>query len=175
MTPQQIKDFADAQWQSKGVRNAANGNVFQEENGCVRIKAGHTWQYTSKETKRRQKGLAMYNPKLKDIILAEATREMRDQKVEKPRKAWEDPKFETKPMPHYTWPKATKEPEPAKTRRKRVSRAQAEQAAAILAKVPENELTAFLARFGLSLTTCAALASIGDVEAMAREFLRAVA
>jgi hypothetical protein len=77
-------------------------------------------------------------------------------------------------MPHYTWPKASPATEPAKETRKRVSRAQAEQAAAILAKVPENELTAFLARFGLSLTTCAALASIGDVEAMAREFIRAM-
>jgi hypothetical protein len=174
LTAKEIKDFAEAQWQSKGVRNAANGNVFQEENGCVRIKAGATWNFTSKETKRRQKGLAMYNPKLREIILAEASREMRDQKVEKPRKAWEDPAFEVKPMPHYTWPKE-QAPEAPKARRKRVSRKQAEQAAVILAKVPESELAAFLSRFGLSLTTCAALASIGDVEAMAREFLRAVA
>jgi hypothetical protein len=167
-----IKEWCEAKWQSKGVIHAANGNVFtMSEDGRPQVRAGHTWQYTSKETKRRQKGLAMYNPKLKDIILAEATREMRPMKVPaKSRK--EDDKI--RPMPHYTWPKATKEPEAPKARRKRVSRAQAEQAAAILAKVPENELTAFLARFGLSLTTCAALASIGDVEAMAREFIRAM-
>jgi hypothetical protein len=168
-----IKEWCESQWQSKGVFHAANGNVFtMSEDGRPQVRAGHTWQYTSKETKRRQKGLATYNPKLREIILAEATVEMRDMKVEKPRKAWEDPKFEIKPMPHYTWPKE-QAPEAPKARRKRVSRKQAEQAAAILAKVPEGELMTFLARFGLSLTTCAALASIGDVEAMAREFLRA--
>jgi hypothetical protein len=156
-----IKEWAESQWQSKGVIHAANGNVFTlSEDGRPQIKAGHTWQYTSKETKRRQKGLATYNPKLREIILAEASREMRDMKVEKPRKAWEDPAYEVKPMPHYTWPKEDKVPEPVKTRRKRVSRKQAEQAAAILAKVPEDELMTFLARFGLSLTTCAALARL---------------
>lgn len=165
-----IKEWAESQWQSKGVIHAANGNVFTlSEDGRPQVRAGHTWQYTSKETKRRQKGLAMYNPKLREIILAEASREMRPMKV--PAKSWkEDDKVQ--PMPHYTWPK-DQAPEPAKTRRKRVSRKQAEQAAAILAKVPEGELITFLARFGLSLTTCAALASIGDIEAMAREFLRA--
>jgi hypothetical protein len=167
-----IKEWAESQWQSKGVFHAANGNVFtMSEDGRLQVKAGHTWQYTSKETKRRQKGLAMYNPKLRELVLAEATAEMRDMKCEKPRKAWEDPAYEVKPMPHYTWPN---EPEAPKARRKRVSRKQAEQAAAILAKVPESELMAFLARFGLSLTTCAALASIGDVEAMAREFIRSM-
>jgi hypothetical protein len=169
-----IKEWAEAKWQSKGVIHAGNGNVFtMSEDGRPQVKAGHTWQYTSKETKRRQKGLAMYNPKLREIILAEATREMRDQKVEKPRKAWEDPKFETKPMPHYTWPKE-QAPEPAKETRKRVSRKRIEQAAAILAKIDPDLRAQFLARFGLSLTTCAALASIGDIEAMAREFLRAM-
>lgn len=164
-----IKEWCEAQWQSKGVFHAANGNVFtMSEDGRPQVKAGHTWQYTSKETKRRQKGLAMYNPKLKDIILAEATREMRDMKYEKPRKAWEDPAFEVKPMPHYTWPKAS----PAKETRKRVSRKRIEQAAAILAKVPERELTAFLSRFGLTLSAAAAIAATGDVEAMAREFLK---
>jgi hypothetical protein len=165
-----VKDWAEAHWQAKGVIHAANGNVFtMSEDGRPQVEAGKTWNYASKETKRRQKGLAMYNPKLREIILAEATREMRPMTV--PAKSWkEDDKIQ--PMPHYTWPKE-QAPEPAKTRRKRVSRAQAEQAAAILAKVPDGELMAFLARFGLSLTTCAALASIGDVEVMAREFLRA--
>jgi len=173
MTPQQIKEWAESHWNDSGVIHAGNGNVFTEQNGSIRIQAGATRNYVSKEARKWRSQFAMYNPKLREIILAEATAEMRDMKCEKPRKAWEDPAYEVKPMPHYTWPKSAKEPEPVKTRRKRVSRKQAEQAAAILAKVPEGELAAFLARFGLSLTTCAALASIGDVEAMAREFLRA--
>lgn len=169
-----IKEWCETQWQSKGVFHAANGNVFTlSEDGRPQVRAGTTWQYTSKETKRRQKGLAMYNPKLRDIILAEATREMRDMKCEKPRKAWEDPAYEVKPMPHYTWPKAEAAPEPVATPRKRISRKRIEAAAAILAKVPENELAAFLSRFGLTLSAAATIASLGDVETMARELLRA--
>jgi len=74
----------------------------------------------------------------------------------------------------YTWPKSDPKPAaPVKETRKRVSRKRVEQAAAILAKVPENELAAFLSRFGLTLSAAAAIASTGDIEAMAREFLRA--
>ena len=166
-----IKEWAESQWQSKGVIHAANGNVFTEENGSIRIKAGGAREYVSKEARRWRSQFATYNPKLRDVILAQANSEMRPMKV--PAKSWkEDDKVQ--PMPHYTWPKE-QAPEPVREPRKRVSRKQAEQAEAILAKVPQDELMAFLARFGLSLTTCAALAPIGDVEAMAREFLRAVA
>ena len=149
MTPQQIKEWAESHWNDPGVIHAANGNVFTEQNGSIRIQAGATRNYISKEARKWRSQFAMYNEKLRPVVLAEATQA----------------------DGVYTWPKE-QAPEPAQTRRKRVSRAQAEQAAAILAKVPEGELMAFLARFGLSLTTCAALASIGDVEAMAREFLK---
>lgn len=169
-----VKEWAESQWQSKGVFHAANGNVFTlSEDGRPQVRAGHVFQYTSKETKRRQKGLAMYNPKLREVILAEATREMRNMECEKPRKAWEDPAYEVKPMPHYTWPKADTAPEPVATPRKRVSRKRIEEAATILAKVPENELASFLSRFGLTLSAAATIAAMGDVEAMARELLRA--
>lgn len=175
MTAKELKEWAETQWQSKGLFHTANGNVFTEEPGGIRIQAGHTFQYTSKETKRRQKGLAMYNPKLREVILAEATREMRDMEVEKPRKAWDDPSYEVKPMPHYTWPKDNAPAvEPPATPRKRVSRKQVEAAAAILAKVPQNELTAFLARFGLTLSAAVTIANASDVETMARQFLRAM-
>jgi len=166
-----IKEWMDAQWQSKGVFHAANGNVFTlSEDGRPQVKAGATWQYTSKETKRRQKGLAMYNPKLREIILAEATREMRNMEI--PPKTWKDDAT-VELRPHYTWPKADTAPEPVAAPRKRVSRKRIEAAAAILAKVPENELTAFLSRFGLTLSAAATIASLGDVETMARELLRA--
>jgi hypothetical protein len=39
--------------------------------------------------------------------------------------------------------------------------------------VPEDELTAFLARFGLSLSLAASIASLDNVEQIARQFLRA--
>lgn len=175
-----IKEWMDAQWQSKGVFHAANGNVFTlSEDGRPQVRAGHVFQYTSKETKRRQKGLAMYNPKLRDIILAEATREMRNVEVPvlneygRPVKNGNRPVTEVKMLARYTWPKAEAAPEPVATPRKRVSRKRIEAAAAILAKVPENELAAFLGRFGLTLSAAATIASLGDVETMARELLRA--
>lgn len=164
-----IKEWCESQWQSKGVFHAAKGNVFTlSEDGRPQVRAGHTWQYTSKETKRRQKGLAMYNPKLRDIILAEATREMRNMEI--PPKTWKDDAT-VELRPHYTWSKGA--PEPVAAPRKRVSRKRIEAAAAILAKVPENELASFLSRFGLTLSAAATIAAMGDVEAMARELLRA--
>lgn len=170
MNAKQIKEWAESQWQSKGVFHAANGNVFTEESGRIRVKAGHTFQYTSKETKRRQKGLAMYNPKLREIILAGATREMRPMMV--PAKSWkEDDKIQ--PMPHYTWPKEAPA-EPVAPPRKRVSRKQIEATAAILAKVPQSDLASFLSRFGLTLSAAVTIANASDVETMARQFLRAV-
>ncbi len=171
-----IKDWADAKWQSKGVIHAGNGNVFTEEQGSIRIKAGGAREYVSKEARKWRSQFAIYNPKLRDVILAQAIATPCNVEVPvlneygRPVKN----KTEVKLLNEYRWPKEDAAPEPVKTRRKRVSRAQAEQAAAILAKVPEGELMAFLARFGLSLTTCAALASIGDVEAMAREFIRSM-
>lgn len=176
-----IKEWADARWQAKGVLHAANGNVFTlRPNGTVHVGAGSTWNYTSKETKRRQKGLAMYNPKLRDIILAEATREMRNAEVpvlnEYGRPVKNGNRFvtETKSMPHYTWPKEAPAAEPAATPRKRVSRKQVEAAAAILAKVPQSELASFLARFGLTLSAAVTIANASDIETMARQFLRAL-
>lgn len=180
MNAKQIKEWAEARWNGKGVIHAANGNVFTEEPGGIRVKAGSTWNYTSKETKRRQKGLAMYNPKLRDIILAEATREMREMEVPvlneygRPVKNGNRPETEVKMLAHYTWPKEAPAAEPAATPRKRVSRKQIEAAAAILAKVPQNELASFLSRFGLTLSAAVTIAAASDVETMAREFLRAI-
>lgn len=179
MNAKQVKEWCEAHWNDSGVIHAANGNVFTEENGSIRIRAGHTWQYTSKETKRRQKGLAMYNPKLRDIILAEATREIRNTEIPvlneygRPVKNGNRPVTEVKMLPHYTWPKAETAPEPVATPRKRIPRKRIEAAATILAKVPENELASFLSRFGLTLSAAATIAAMGDVEAMARELLRA--
>jgi hypothetical protein len=74
--------------------------------------------------------------------------------------------------PIYTWPAQPKAEPVAVIPRKRVPKAKLEQAAAIIAKVPPDELTAFLARFGLSLSLAASIASLDNAEMIARQFLR---
>ena len=165
-----LKEWMGAQWRNRGVQYPKHGVAYMMEGGKVVARAGTQRTYLDKETKRRRAKLAMYNEKLRPIILAEATSEMRNVVI--PPKSWKDDETVEK-RPHYTWPKQTK-PEPAAAiPRKRVPKAKLEQAAAIIAKVPEHELTAFLARFGLSLSLAASIASLGDVEMIARQFLRA--
>ena len=165
-----LKEWMDQQWQAPGVRCAGHGVAYIMEGGKVVARAGTQRTYLDKETKRRRAKLAMYNEKLRPIILAEATSEMRNMVI--PPKSWKDDETVEK-RPHYTWPKQDK-PEPVSAiPRKRVPKAKLEQAAAIIAKVPQDELTAFLAKFGLSLSLAASIASLGDVEMIARQFLRA--
>ncbi len=151
-TAQQIKAWAESHWNDKGVLSAGHGNVFTMENGHTRVRAGTARNPTiDKETKKRRAGLAMYNEKLKPIILAEAT----------------------KTNGVYRWPKADKAEPVAAIPRKRVPKAKLEQAAAIIAKVPPDELATFLAKFGLSLSLAASIASLDSAEMIARQFLRA--
>jgi hypothetical protein len=175
-----LKEWMDQQWRNPGVINGACGNIFLDNGrGKPIIKAGAERKIAlDAETKRRQAGLAMYHPKLAKVILAEATVEMRpgDVRLYDERKRYISSKKGE--LPHYTWPKeATPAPDMAETvphvPRKRVSHKKVTQAAAILAKVPEDELTAFLARFGLSLSLAASIASLDNVEQIARQFLRA--
>jgi hypothetical protein len=179
LTAKEIKDFAEAHWNDKGVIHAANCNVFTEQNGSIRIQAGATRNYVSKEARKWRSQFAMYNEKLRPLILAEATATPRNVEVPvlneygRPVRNGNRTQTEVKQLKEYRWPKADPKPAaPVKETRKRVSRKRVEQAAAILAKVPESELTAFLSRFGLTLSAAAAIASTGDIEAMAREFLR---
>lgn len=165
-----LKEWMDQQWQAPGVKCAGHGVAYMMEGGKVVARAGTQRTYLDKETKRRRAKLAMYNEKLRPIILAEATSEMRNMVI--PPKSWKDDETVEK-RPHYTWPARTK-PEPvAAIPRKRVPKAKLEQAAAIIARVPEDELTAFLARFGLSLSLAAHLVALGDPTMIARQFLRA--
>jgi len=166
-----LKEWMDAKWQAPGVQCANHGTAWLGDDvHSIHARAGTQRTYLDKETKRRRAKLAMYNEKLRPIILAEATSELRNMVI--PPKSWKDDETVEK-RPHYTWPKQTK-PEPvAAIPRKRVPKAKLEQAAAIIAKVPQDELTAFLARFGLSLSLAASIASLDDVEMIARQFLRA--
>jgi hypothetical protein len=148
-----LKEWMDAQWQAPGVKFSGHGVAYIGT--CLKdmqVRGGSARNPTiDKETKRRRAGLAMYNEKLRPIILAEAT----------------------KTNGVYRWPAQPKAEPVAVIPRKRVPKAKLEQAAAIIAKVPEHELTAFLARFGLSLSLAASIASLDNVEQVARQFLRA--
>jgi len=165
-----LKEWMDQQWRNPGVRCAGHGVAYMMESDKVVARAGTQRNYMDKETKRRRAKLAMYNEKLRPIILAEATSELRNMVI--PPKSWKDDETVEK-RPHYTWPKQTKSEAAPVIPRKRVPKAKLEQAAAIIAKVPQDELTAFLARFGLSLSLAASIASLNDVEMIARQFLRA--
>ena len=171
-----LKQWMDAQWESGPLINGACGNIFLDHGrGKPIIKAGAERKIAlDAETKRRQAGLAMYHPKLTKVILAEATVEMRPGEVRlyDERKRYISSKKGE--LPHYTWPKEADAVTAVESvPRKRVSHKKVTQAAAILARVPEDELTAFLARFGLSLSLAASIASLENVEQIARQFLRA--
>lgn len=154
-----LKEWMDAQWQAKGVKCANHGTAWLGNDvHSIHARAGTARNYKSKEQKAYEARFAIYNKKLAPVILAEATR---------------DDRFS---LPRYSWPKHEKaasiEQAPA-IPRKRVSKAKLEQAAAIIAKVPEDELATFLARFGLSLSLAAHLVALGDPTMIARQFLRA--
>jgi hypothetical protein len=147
-----IKAWAEKQWNGR-LLHSGHRNVFTQGAGGIATRAGGNVTYKSKEQKAYEARFGVYNKKLVPVILAEATRD------------------DSGELPHYTWPA---QPEPvASVPRKRVSHKKVTQAAAILAKVPEDELTAFLARFGLSLSLAAAIASLDNAEMIARQFLRA--
>ena len=168
-----IKAWCEEHWSDKGVINARDRNVFVQGPGGIAIKAGSSPWYKSKEQKAYEARFGIYNKKLVPIILAEATVEMRPGEVRlyDERKRYISSKKGE--LPHYTWPKQDK-PEPvAVIPRKRVPKAKLEQAAAIIARVPQDELATFLARFGLSLSLAASIASLDNVEQIARQFLRA--
>jgi len=149
-----IKEAMDAQWRNGGVHHAGH-LVAWGANALSHSLTGRAGTARNpqpdKETKKRRAGLAMYNEKLKPIILAEAT----------------------KTGDVYRWPAQPKAEPVAVIPRKRVPKAKLEQAAAIIAKVPQDELATFLARFGLSLSLAASIASLDNAEMIARQFLRA--
>jgi hypothetical protein len=177
-----LKEVMTAQWQKPGVHHAGH-LVAWEANALSHSIVGRAGTARTplidKETKKRRAGLAMYNEKLKPIILAEATATPRNievaiiDKYGRPVKNGNVVQTEVKMLNEYRWPSQPK-PEPvAVIPRKRVPKAKLEQAAAIIAKVPPDELATFLAKFGLSLSLAASIASLDNAEIIARQFLRA--
>jgi len=158
-----LKAWCESKWEGP-MLNIGHGNVFTQEGANIRVRGGSARNYKSKEQKAYEARFGIYNKKLVPIILAEATKSDASYMV------IGDNKY-TGPI--YTWPKQDK-PEPvAAIPRKRVPKAKLEQAAAIIAKVPPDELATFLAKFGLSLSLAVNLVSLGDPTMIARQFLRA--
>lgn len=146
-----IKAWCEEQWNGR-LLHSGHRNVFTQGASGIATKAGGNVTYKSKEQKAYEARFGIYNKKLVPIILAEAT----------------------KTGDVYRWPKQDKAPEPvAAIPRKRVPKAKLEHAARIIAKVPQDELTTFLAKFGLSLSLAASIASLDNAEMIARQFLRA--
>jgi len=147
-----LKQWMDAQWQAPGVKFSGHGVAYLGTDfKTMQVRGGSARNPTiDKETKNRRAGLAMYNEKLRPIILAEAT----------------------KTYGVYRWPAQPKAEPVASVPRKRVPKAKLEHAARIIAKVPPDELATFLARFGLSLSLAASIASLDNAEMIARQFLR---
>ena len=173
-----LKEWMDAQWQAKGVKCANHGTAWLGDDvHSIHARAGTERNYMDKETKRRRAKLAMYNEKLRPIILAEATQTIENVECAVLNeyghlvKNGNVTETEVKRLPVYRWPAVEKTVESIP--RKRVSHKKVAQAAAILERVPADELTAFLARFGLSLSLAASIASLDNVEQIARQFLRA--
>lgn len=159
-----LKEWMDAQWQAPGVKFSGHGVAYIGTGlQDMQVRGGSARNPTvDKETKKRRAGLAMYNEKLRPIILAEANKSDASYMMIGERKL-------TGPI--YTWAKT--EAPVASVPRKRVPKAKLEQAAAIIAKVPQDELAAFLAKFGLSMALAASIASLDNAEMIARQFLRA--
>jgi hypothetical protein len=147
-----IKAWAEKQWNGR-LLHSGHRNVFTQGAGGIATRAGGNVTYKSKEQKAYEARFGVYNKKLVPVILAEATRD------------------DSGELPHYTWPA---QPEPvAVIPRKRVPKAKLEHAARIISKVPPDELATFLAKFGLSLSLAASIASLDNAEMIARQFLRA--
>ena len=151
-----IKAWAEEQWNGR-LLHSGHRNIFTQGAGGIATKAGANVTYRSKEQRAFEARYGIYNKKLVPVILAEAT----------------------KTGDVYRWPAHDKQADAkadavvVSVPRKRVSKAKLEQAAAIIAKVPEDELAAFLATFGLSLALAASIASLDNAEMIARQLLRA--
>lgn len=160
-----LKQWMDDQWRKPGVQYAGHGAVYMGTGlKDMEVRAGSNRTYKSKQQREYERRFAIYNEKLKPVILAEANKSDASFMVIGDRKL---------PGPVYTWPKGETVPAVPAVPRKRVSRVKLAKAAQIIEQVPPDQLTAFLAKFGLSLSLAASIASLDNAEMIARQFLRA--
>lgn len=187
LTAAQIKEYCESKWNSPGVIQAANGNVFEPFGLTIKVKAGKKYdEYLTKEQRARRKGLAIYNPSLAPSILAQAEitghveteipvldsygRPQRDKKTKKT-------VMQTVKLARYIFTPETKIDvpaiKPANKPAKRVTQRKIDAAAAILAKLERNQWAAFFARFGVKLDIAEKIAANDNLTEAAREFLKA--
>lgn len=189
MTPAEIKAACEAQWNKPGLA-CADSYISWElnalKNGIQSRKRTLAPLILSKEQKARRAKLAMYSPKLKDAILAEADMVVKDMSIpvlgrygniehDKNGKR----KMKTVKLPFYTF---TQEPKtvvdtlaikPAQKPAKRVTQRKIDAAAAILAKLDKNQWAAFFARFGVNIEIAEKIAANDNLTEAAKEFLKA--
>jgi hypothetical protein len=189
----EIKAQCEALWNKPGVICAdsyISWDISDNQQYIRWTKRTLTPMIMSKEQKARRNKLAMYSPKLKDAILAEADMTVKEmsipvlgkygnKEVDKNGKV----KMQTVKLPFYTFtqqPKtespvieASPVSKPANKPVKRLTQRKIDAAAAILAKLDRNQWAAFFARFGVKLDIAEKIAANDNLNQAAREFLKA--
>ena len=192
LTAAQIKEFCETQWNKPGLACAdsyISWEINASRNGLNWFKRRYATGLLSKEQKARRNKLAMYNPKLKDAILAEADKSIVEQEIftlDKYgcRTKLKDGSFKTQKvtLPRYVFtqlPKAeapaVQDPviKPARKSTQRVTQRKIDAAAAILAKLDKTQWAAFFARFGVKSDIAEKIAANDNLTEAAREFLKA--
>jgi hypothetical protein len=192
LTAAQIKEYCEAQWNKPGLACAdsyISWEINASRNGLNWFKRRYATGLLSKEQKARRNKLAMYNPKLKDAILAKADKSIVEQHIftlDKYgcRTKLKDGSFKTEKvtLPRYVFtqqPKAeaptVQEPaiKPARKSIQRVTQRKIDAAAAILAKLDKTQWAAFFARFGVKSDIAEKIAANDNLTEAAREFLKA--
>lgn len=176
-----LKKWMDEQWAKPGVKFSGHGVAYIGTSlKDMQVRAGTQRNYKSKAQRDYEKRFALYNEKLKPIILAEATATPKNIEVTifdsygRPVKKGNVIQTEVKALKEYTWPKqetAPIETKPAQSK-KRVTKIKVTQAAAILEKVPADSLPAFLQRFNLPAAIAASILAAGNTNEMAKLFLQ---
>lgn len=189
----EIKAQCEALWNKPGVICAdsyISWHVSDNQRSIRWTKRTLTPMIMSKEQKARRNKLAMYSPKLKDAILAEADMVVKEMSIPvlgrygAPEKTKDGKvKMQTVKLPFYTFTQQPKTESPvvetspvsksANKPVKRLTQRKIDAAAAILAKLDRNQWAAFFARFGVKLDIAEKIAANDNLNQAAREFLKA--
>jgi len=138
-----LKEWAEVQWQKPGVRCANHGVAYIGDNlQNMQVRAGTARNYKSKTQRDYEKRFAIYNEKLRPIILAEATATPRNMEIAiidkygRPVKNGNVVQTEVKMLNEYRWPKQDKAPVIESVPRKRVPKGQARTSRRYLGQSP---------------------------------------
>lgn len=179
-----LKQWMDEQWAKPGVKFSGHGVAYIGTGlKDMQVRAGAQRNYKSKAQRDYEKRFALYNEKLKPIILAEATATPKNVEVTiidnygRPVKKGNVIQTEVRELKEYVWPKFEKAPIAGPeikqaTTKKRVTKTKVAQAASIFEKVPSDSLPAFLSRFNLPAAIAASIIAAGNTNEMAKLFLQ---